>query len=307
MTARLEHPPEASPPPAPAGGSGRAARDFLALTKPSITRLVVGTTAAGYYLGVSGAFDLPRFANTLVGTALVAGGTNALNQWWERDVDARMRRTRGRPLPAGRLRAPTALAFALGIAALGTAWLLVFVNGLTALLAGLTVASYVLCYTPLKKRTPLNTLVGAVPGALPILGGWTAASGRLDAPAWLLFGVLFLWQLPHFLALAWMYRDDYARGRLKMLSLTDRDGRRTGRHAAGWAVLLVAASLLLAPAGVTGAAYTVAAALLGAVMIGLGVAMAARPSAAAARRLFLASVVYLPVMLVVMALDKRPL
>ena len=284
----------------------RSARDFYALTKPSITRLVVMTAAAGYYLGAGVPFGALRFLHTLLGTALVAGGTNALNQWWERDVDARMRRTQNRPLPSGRLSAPAALTFALAIAVAGTLWLVVFVNGLTALLAGLTVASYVLCYTPLKKRTTLNTLVGAVPGALPILGGWTAATGRLDVPAWLLFAVLFLWQLPHFLALAWMYREDYARGRLKMLSIEDSDGRRTGRQALGWSVALAAASLLLTPLGVTGAWYTAAAVTGGSAIIALSWWMAARPSAQSARRLFLASVVYLPVMLIVMALDKRP-
>lgn len=280
------------------------ARDFLALTKPSITRLVVGTAAAGYYLGAADHFDLARFANTLLGTALVAGGTNALNQWWERDVDARMHRTQTRPLPGGRMAAPVALTFALTIAAAGVAWLAWTVNGLTALLAAVTLASYVLCYTPLKKRTALNTLVGAVPGALPILGGWTAATDGLTVPAGLLFAVLFLWQLPHFLALAWMYREDYARGRLRMLSLEDPDGRRTGRHAVGWSVLLVGTSLLLTPLGLTGWAYAVAALALGAWLVVLSGRMARTPSVAVARRLFLASVVYLPVMLVVMALDK---
>jgi protoheme IX farnesyltransferase len=281
------------------------ARDFLSLTKPSITRLVVITAAAGYYLGTDGAFDAGRFLHTLGGTALVAGGTNALNQWWERDVDARMHRTRARPLPAGRLSPGAALAFALVISVVGVAWLLWKVNGITALLAALTLSSYVLCYTPLKKRTPLNTLVGAVPGALPILGGWTAASGRMPAAAWLLFAVMFLWQLPHFLALAWMYREDYRRGRLRMLSLDDLDGRRTGRHAVLWSVALAAASIGLTPLGLTGTVYAASAAVLGAVMIGLAGAMSLRPSNAGARRLFLASVIYLPLLMVVMVFDKH--
>ncbi len=284
--------------------SPHKARDFYILTKPSITRLVVMTTAAGFYLGSGAHFRLVLFVQTLVGTILVASGTNALNQWWERDVDARMRRTMHRPLPAGRLAPRTALLFASAIAAAGVAWLGAFVNGLTALLAALTVVSYVLCYTPLKQRTTLNTLVGAVPGALPILGGWTAASGRLEVPAWLLFAVLFLWQLPHFLALAWMYKEDYARGRLKMLSIEDPDGRRTGRHPFAWSIGLAVASLLLTPAGVTGTWYTVTAIGLGATLALLASIMAIEPSARAARRLFLASVIYLPVMLVVMALDR---
>jgi len=281
------------------------AKDLMALTKPSITRLVVITAAAGYYLGSTGAFDLVRCLHTLGGTALVAGGTNALNQWWERDVDARMHRTRARPLPAGRLTPGAALAFALAISVIGVTWLLWQVNGVTALLAALTLGSYVLCYTPLKKRTPFNTLVGAVPGALPILGGWTAASGTMPATAWLLFGVMFLWQLPHFLALAWMYREDYRRGRLRMLSLDDPDGRRTGRHAVLWSVALAGVSVALTPLGLTGAAYAASAIVLGSVMIGLSGAMSLRPSNAGARRLFLASVIYLPLLMLVMVLNKR--
>jgi len=280
------------------------AGDFLALTKPSITRLVVLTAAAGFYLGSRGPVDLALLLHTLGGTGLVAGGTNALNQWWERDVDARMHRTRGRPLPAGRLAPAVALAFALGISVLGIAWLAWMVNGITALLAALTLSSYVLCYTPLKKRTPLNTLVGAVPGALPILGGWTAATGSFAVPAWLLFGVLFLWQLPHFLALAWMYREDYRRGRLRMLSLDDPDGSRTGRKATAWSLALVAVSLLPAASGLTAAAYAPAAGVLGLVLVGLGAAMALRPSPRRARQLFLGSVLYLPLLMLALVAWK---
>jgi heme o synthase len=299
--AALEPPRAAPPPPATRGSQPR---DYLALTKPGITRLVVMTTAAGYYLAATRDFDLTRFTHTVVGTALVASGTNALNQWWERDVDARMERTRHRPLPSGRVAPRAAFAFALSAALLGTAWLAGFVNLLTGVLAALTVVSYVLCYTPLKKRTTLNTLVGAVPGALPILGGWTAATGSLAVPAWVLFAVLFLWQLPHFLALAWMYKEDYARGRLRMLSMDDPDGRRTGRHALAWSVALLAVSLALTPLGVTGAWYAAAAVLLGTALTLLAGTMAVAPSARSARRLFLGSVIYLPVMLIVMALDR---
>jgi protoheme IX farnesyltransferase len=281
------------------------AADFVALTKPSITRLVVLTAAAGFYLGSRGPLDLALLLHTLGGTALVAGGTNALNQWWERDVDARMHRTRSRPLPAGRLTPALALAFALAISVLGTAWLAWMVNGITAFLAALTLSSYVLCYTPLKKRSPLNTLVGAVPGALPILGGWTAATGSFAVPAWLLFAVLFLWQLPHFLALAWMYREDYRRGRLRMLSLDDPDGARTGRQALGWSLALLAVSLLPAASGLTSTAYAVAAGALGLGLAGLGAAMALHPSARGARRLFLGSVMYLPLLMVALVAWKR--
>ena len=191
-------------------------------------------------------------ANTLLGTALVAGGTNAWNQIWERDVDARMARTRGRPLPSGRLAASHAMWFASAITIIGVIYLGVTVNLVTASLAALTFASYVLLYTPLKRRTSLNTLVGAVPGALPIVGGWTAAGGRLDVAVAALFWILFLWQLPHFLALAWIYREDYRAGGLKMLSVGDDDGRDTARMALLYAMALLPISLLPTLLGVTG-------------------------------------------------------
>ncbi|OLE49330.1 MAG: protoheme IX farnesyltransferase, partial [Candidatus Rokubacteria bacterium 13_1_20CM_2_69_58] len=181
---------------------------FLELTKPRITQLVLLTAAAGFYLGARGTVDLQLLAHTLLGTALVAAGTNAFNQLRERDVDARMRRTQGRPLPSGRVTPRAAGAFAGTISLAGVAYLAWKVNLLTAGLAALTLASYVLLYTPLKRKTSLNTLVGAVPGALPIVGGWTAAGGHLGPAVLALFWILFLWQLPHFLALAWIYRDD---------------------------------------------------------------------------------------------------
>ena len=287
--------------------TGRTLRDYFTLTKPSITRLVVGTTAAGYYLAMHGPLDLARLVHTLIGTMLVASGTNALNQWWERDVDARMHRTRARPLPAGRLSPRGAFAFALTISVLGVGYLAALVNGLTAFLAAATLASYVLCYTPLKKRTSWNTLIGAVPGALPILGGWTAATGRLAPGGWALFLVLFLWQIPHFFALAWMYRDDYRRGGLRMLSLEDPDGRRTGRQAALYTTALLAASLALMPLGVAGAPYAAGALALGLAFLTFGGRMALAPSAQSARRLFLASVVYLPALLLALVLDKAVL
>ncbi len=285
----------------------RALRDYFTLTKPSITRLVVGATAAGYYVALRGPLDLAQLVHTLIGTTLVASGTNALNQWWERDVDARMHRTRARPLPAGRLAPRSALAFALLISAIGVAYLALRVNGLTAFLAAATLLSYVLFYTPLKKRTSWNTLVGAVPGALPILGGWTAATGRLAPGGWALFLVLFLWQMPHFFALAWMYRDDYRRGGLRMLSLEDPDGRRTGRQAVGYTVALLAVSLGLTPLGVAGAPYAAGALALGLAFLAFGGKMALAPSPLSARRLFLASVAYLPALLLVLVLDKAAL
>jgi protoheme IX farnesyltransferase len=278
--------------------------DYLALTKPSITRMVVLTSAAGCYLGSRGEVSLGLLAGTLVGTALVASGTNALNQWWERDVDARMERTRNRPLPAGRLTPASALYFALAISAAGVAALALLVNGLTALLGALSLTTYVLGYTPLKKRTSAATLVGTVPGALPILGGWTAATGSLEPGAWLLFGILALWQMPHFLALGWLYREDYGRGGLVMLGVRDPTGHRTGRHATVYASLLLILSVALTPAGMTGWAYALAALTLGVAYLYLSGRLAFAPSPRAARTLFVASLAYLPMLLLVMVLDQ---
>jgi len=273
---------------------------YWELTKPGITRLVVLTAAAGFLLGARGGVDLALLVHALLGTALVAAGTNALNQWWERDADARMGRTRRRPLPTGQLRPRDALAFATSISIAGILWLAVFVNTLTAALAALSLASYIFAYTPLKRRTPLALFVGAVPGALPILGGWTAAGAGLTLPGWILFGILFLWQLPHFLALGWLYRDDYLRGGFAMLSRADPDGRLTARQALLFAAVLVAVSLLPTRVGLAGTPYLVGAAALGLALLGWSAAMVRHPSAARARRLFLASVLYLPALLLLL-------
>jgi protoheme IX farnesyltransferase len=277
---------------------------LLELTKPRITQLVLLTAAAGFYLGARDHVDLLLLANTLIGTALVAGGTNAWNQIRERDVDGRMARTRRRPLPSGRLSAPAAIWFATAITVGGVVYLALTVNLLTAVLAALTFASYVLLYTPLKRKTSLNTLVGAVPGALPIVGGWTAAGGSLGAAVAALFWILFLWQLPHFLALAWLYRDDYRAGGLRMLSCDDVDGRDTGRMALLYAVALLPISLVPTLVGVTGTLYFFGALGLGVgyVAAGTGLLMGATPSRA--WRLFFVSILYLPALLTLMVLDK---
>ena len=248
--------------------------------------------------------DLLLLANTLIGTALVAGGTNAWNQIRERDVDARMARTRRRPLPSGRLTPQAAIWFASAITALGVGYLAATVNTLTAGLAALTFASYVLLYTPLKRKTSLNTLVGAVPGALPIVGGWTAAGGDIGAAVAALFWILFLWQLPHFLALAWLYRDDYRAGGLRMLSLDDDRGTDTGRMASLYAVALVPISLVPTLLGVTGAWYFFGALALGVVYVAAGTGLLAGATPARAWRLFFISIVYLPALLTLMVLDK---
>ena len=285
-----------------------APADYLALTKPRIVAMVLVTVAAGYVLAppsaISGAARMLVLAHLLVGTALVAAGTNALNQVWERDVDAHMRRTAGRPLPAGRLSVVEATVFAVGAGLLGVAYLGLLVNRLTATLAAATLVSYVLVYTPLKRRTALATLVGAVPGALPIVGGWTAAGGALDARAWLLFALLFLWQLPHFLALGWIYRDDYARAGLPTLSAGDPDGRRTFRQAALDAAALLAVSLAPTLIGMTGAFYFIGAIGLSTWLLWTSGACARNPSTDRARRLFRATLVYLPSILFLLIVDR---
>ena len=281
-------------------------RALFELTKPKITRLVLIATAAGFYLGARGRIDVLLFVHALLGTALVASGTNALNQWWERDADALMLRTRDRPLPSGRLQASTALWFGCAMVVVGTIYLVLLVNLLTALIAAFTATSYVFLYTPLKRRTWHATLVGAVPGALPIMGGWTAAGGTLVPAAWVLFGILFLWQVPHFLALAWMYREDYQRGGFVTLSTLDPTGRLTGTHSAAYALLLVPVSAVPSFIGLTGTLYLVSALLLGAAFAAYGTRLALRPSNAGAKRLFLASVAYLPLLLLLMVLDKAP-
>jgi protoheme IX farnesyltransferase len=277
---------------------------FLELTKPRITQLVLLTAAAGFYLGAPAGVDLGLLVHTLVGVALVAAGTNAFNQVRERDVDARMRRTQGRPLPSGRVSPRAAAWFAAVISVTGVAYLAVAVNRLTAALAAVTLVSYVLLYTPLKRRTTLNTLIGAVPGALPIVGGWTAAGGALGPAVAALFWILFLWQLPHFLALAWIYREDYQRGGLAMLSVNDPDGHHTGRMVLLYALALLPVSLLPTLLGVTGAVYFFGALALGVAYTGVSVAMTRAVTPARAWRVFLVSIVYLPALLTLMVVDK---
>ena len=262
------------------------------------------TAAAGFYLGSRGGVDVRLLVQTLIGVALVAAGTNAFNQVRERDVDARMRRTERRPLPSGRLTPRAAALFAGVISVAGVLYLALAVNLLTAGLAALTLASYVLLYTPLKRKTTLNTLIGAVPGALPIVGGWTAAGGTIGPAVAALFWILFLWQLPHFLALAWIYREDYQRGGLAMLSVTDPDGRHTGRMMLLYAMALLPVSLLPTLLGVTGPLYFFGALTLGLAYAGVSVAMTAAVTTARAWRVFLVSIVYLPALLTLMVLDK---
>jgi protoheme IX farnesyltransferase len=278
--------------------------DFVELTKPRITALVVMTTWVGYVVASQGAVQLGQLLHALLGTALTCGGTSALNQVWERDRDARMERTRHRPLPMGRVHPSDAMWFAVGLSLAGLAELALFVNLLTALVAGVTLATYVFAYTPLKRRTWLSTTVGAFPGALPPVIGWAAARGTLDAGAVALFAIQFIWQMPHFYAIAWMYREDYARGGFPMLSVIDADGSLTGRQIAGWSVLLLPASLLPALLGYAGLLYGIGALLLGLVLLLLGLGVARTPELRYARRVFLASILYLPALFGLLVLDN---
>ncbi len=278
--------------------------DWLVLAKARITTLVLVTTAAGYILGSRASVDLGRLGLTLAGTAMAAAGAGALNQVAERRADALMRRTASRPVAAGRIPPLSGLAFGLLVGGAGALWLGLLVNPLTGILALVTIGLYIGVYTPLKRRTSLNTLVGAIPGALPPVMGWTAAKGTIDPGAWALFAILYLWQLPHFLAIAWMYREDYARAGLPMLPVVDPGGEWTGRQVILATAALLPVSLVPTLLGLTGAVY-----FFGALMLTLGFAvfairLAVSRRRVAARRLLLASVAYLPVLLALLVLDR---
>ncbi len=276
---------------------------YLELAKARLGSLVILTTIVGYVLASRGHWAPWTLVWTVLGTSLTAFGANILNQWWEADRDALMERTRTRPLPSGRITARRALAWGLASSAIGTAVLVVGVNPLTAGLAAGTILLYVVVYTPLKVRTPLNTVIGAVVGAVPPMMGWTAATGRVELGAWILFGILFVWQVPHFLALAWMYRDDYARGGYRMLPAVDDAGALTGRMAFVWAMSLLPLTAGLTVAGVTGTMFLAGSLTLGAAFAWLGLRFARDRSRPVARRLFLASVLYLPALLGLMVVD----
>jgi len=284
--------------------SRAALADLYELTKPGITRLVLITTAVGFYLGSSGSLDWVLLLNVLLGTGLLAAGTNALNQWAERGVDAEMKRTRGRPLPAGRLRSSTALVFSVGISVAGTVYLALLVNLLTSFLGAAALLIYIFAYTPLKRRSWWCTVVGAVPGAIPPMMGWTAVTGSLDVLAWVLFGIVFLWQMPHFFAIGWIYRLDYARAGFPMLPVVDPEGVRTSRQIILYTLALLMVSLLTSVLGLTGALYFFGALTLGLAFLGLGMMLAVTRTGVHARRLFLGSVLYLPVLLILMVVDK---
>jgi protoheme IX farnesyltransferase len=281
-----------------------AGADYVELTKPRISLLVVLTTLVGYVLASPASVALPGLAATLLGTGLVAAGASVLNMLLERDVDARMHRTRSRPLPAGRLRPAEALAFGSALSVAGLTLLLWHSGTLAAAVAALTWASYVLLYTPLKRATSLCTIVGAVPGALPPVIGWAASRGSLEPGAFLLFAILFLWQIPHFLAIAWIYREDYARGGLPVLPVLDPAGRLTGRQAVANSIGLTLVSLAPAAAGLAGQVYPLVALGLGLGLTAAATRAALRRTPAAARALFLTSLAYLPLLCAALLLDR---
>lgn len=268
------------------------ARDYLELSKSRIVMMVLITTASGY-LFAAPHVDWMLLLNTLAGTALVAAGTNALNQYVEREHDAKMKRTRLRPLPDGRITPRAALLFSISIAVIGTIFLWLAVNGLTAALGAFTLVSYIFVYTPLKRVSTVCTLIGAIPGAIPPLMGWTAATGALGAGGWIVFGILFFWQLPHFMAISWMYRDDYARGGFAMLSVQDDDGRATARQAVFYSLALLTVSVLPPFFGLATYVYLAGALVAGVAMTVASLAFLKDRSPRSARRLFMSSNFYL--------------
>ncbi len=277
---------------------------YLVLTKPDVTFLVVITTVAGFYLGSRGPMDWVLLLHTLGGTLLVAGGTAALNQYIERRMDAMMRRTAARPLPAGQLQPREALLFGAGGIVLGALWLALAANGLAALVALATSVLYLGVYTPLKTRTTLSTAVGAIPGALPPLIGWAAARGSLSVGAWVLFGILFFWQFPHFMAIAWMYREDYARAGIRMLPVVDRKGDATFRQIVMTSVILVWVSALPSVIGMAGKTYFFGSLVLGMLLLQVGLWANRTRSNARAKWLMHATVAHIPLLLLWLVLDK---
>jgi protoheme IX farnesyltransferase len=279
-------------------------QDYLELTKPRITVLILICTAVGYFFGSPNAFHLALFVHVLLGTALMASGTAALNQWYEADSDAKMRRTSKRPIPAGRIKRIDGLVFGVVLSIAGFADLWFGTNALAAALGLFTLATYIFLYTPLKRRSAVCTTVGALPGAMPPLIGYAAASGRLDSWALALFFILFVWQFPHFYAIAWMYRDDYARGGIRMLPVIEPDGESTAKRIVGCSILLIPISVVPRLLGMTGSIYAAAAVAAGMGLLYIGVRLGRDHTCARARHVLLASVVYLPIVLAVMVIDR---
>jgi len=279
-------------------------RDYLELSKSRIVLMVLITTAAGYTIGAH-PFDALALLHTLIGTALVAAGTNALNQYTERHLDAMMKRTRHRPLPGGRITANAALIYSIGVSVVGTLYLGVLVNWLTALLGAITLASYIFVYTPMKRVSPICTAIGAIPGAIPPLMGWTAATGSIGLGGWIVFGILFFWQLPHFMAISWLYREDYGRAGFAMLSVLDEDGKAVARQAILYSLALLVVSVAPFFFGMAGFGYLLVATMAGLWIVVASVMFLSDRTAAPARSLFMSSNIYLLTMMLLFVFAVR--
>lgn len=278
---------------------------YIELTKPRITFLIVLTAAAGFCLAApAGAFNYFTFIHGMIGIALLSSGIATLNQYMERNLDALMRRTATRPLPTGRLMPVEALLFGTGLTLIAEVYLALLVNPLTAGLGLTVIGGYLFMYTPLKTRTSLSTAIGAFPGAMPPLMGWVAATGEMTLGAWALFAILFLWQFPHFLAIAWMYREDYARAGIVMLPVVEPEGRVTAQQIVIYTLMLVPVSLIPTVLGISGPVYFVGAIILGLLFLYSSITCALSKSRQQARRLLLASVIYLPLLFVLMVLNR---
>jgi heme o synthase len=278
-------------------------RPYYELTKPGIAGFVMITAGTSFYVAAGGRPDLLPVLHTLAGVGIATGGALALNQYVERDLDARMKRTRSRPIPTGRVTPGRARAWGVLLLVLGVAWLFAATGWLPALITALSAALYIFVYTPLKRRSYLATLVGAVPGALPGLIGWSAATGSVSLGGWILFAIFFLWQLPHVLALAWLLREDYRQVGFFLAPPTDPEGRRIGRHMVYHSVSLLLLSVTPTLVGITGSVYGAGALLLGAGMLATAAAAAAEMSLPRARRVFLASILYQPLLLALLLID----
>lgn len=279
-------------------------RDVIELVKARLTLLVLLTTAVGFYLGAEGPIKWTALLHTVLGTAAAAAGAAALNQWWEYKLDALMQRTRSRPVPAGRMRPTEAIVIGNALSIFGVTYLALVCNALSATLAAITIIIYIFAYTPLKLVSTFNTALGAVPGALPPMIGWAAARGTLNAGAWILFAILFIWQLPHFFAIAWMYRDDYARAGFQMISSEDPTGERSASQSVFFCMILFVVAGLPAFIRMATVFYFLAELILGGIFIAVAMRFLKTRARIDARRLFIASIIYLPLLLGALVLSK---
>jgi len=279
-------------------------RDLFELVKARLTLLVLLTTAVGFYLGAERGINWLALLHTVLGTAAAAAGAAALNQWWEYKLDAMMQRTRTRPVPAGRMRPTEAVAIGSAFSIFGVVYLAFVCNALSAALTAITIIIYIFAYTPLKLVSTFNTALGAIPGALPPMIGWAAARGTLNAGAWMLFSILFFWQLPHFFAIAWMYRDDYARAGFQMIASDDRTGARSASQSVFFCMILFVVAGLPAFLGIATVFYLLAELILGGIFIAVAMRFLKTCAPADARRLFITSIIYLPMLLGALVLSK---